>query len=64
MNNNLTELLKGNKYRLELFAANMSRAGAEFARTRSAAVKRRKDLKAAGYVVTIFTITDSGGLML
>lgn len=64
MNQNIKALAEGKKFRLELFASNMSRAGAEFAVTKTEAVSRRRELKRLGYAVSLFSITPSGGLEL
>lgn len=41
-------------YRLEIFASNMMRSEPQFAQTLSQAKRIQKELKSAGYQVTIF----------
>jgi hypothetical protein len=56
MNINQIKASEGYKYRLELFTFNMQRCEPEFVYSKNQANFRRKELKSAGYSVTIITI--------
>jgi hypothetical protein len=60
MNENLKHI---GEYKIDILTANMSRSGSEFKSTLKDAKLRKKALKASGYVVTIFKVTDAGGLI-
>ena len=50
------------EYRLEISTCNLIKADPQFTATLKDAKKQRKLLKELGYVVTIFHVTNSGGL--
>lgn len=62
MNQNLVALSNGKTHRLEISAANLMRGSPEFVASKAEATRRRKELQSAGYRVTIFRITETGGL--
>lgn len=62
MNANLAKLNEGFQFRLELFTSSMQRSAPEFAYSKKQALFRKRELKAAGYNVTVFAITADGGL--
>lgn len=63
-NQNVAELERGNRYRLEVYTSRVQYSEPQFTRTKTAARKLRATLQSGGYVVTIFEITPSGGLRL
>lgn len=59
MNINLDHI---GEYRLEISSANLMRSEPEFCKTKSLAKARKKELWHMGYSVTIFKVTENGGL--
>lgn len=64
MNQNILAYERGMRFHLAIFSANMMRSAPEFAVTKAQANRRRKELRNAGYSVTIFAITPDGNLAL
>jgi len=62
LNQNLIAFARGMHFRIEISAANGLRSNAEFAHTKAEAMTRRRQLRTAGYVASIFSITRTGGL--
>lgn len=62
--NNLEALNAGYNYRLEVSTANLMRSAARFAITLTEAKRIKKELAEVGYRVTIFAITNDGGLRM
>ena len=59
MNINLDHI---GEYRLEIKSANLMKSEPEFCKTKALAKARKKELWHSGYTVTVFKVTETGGL--
>jgi hypothetical protein len=63
LNRNIEEFQRGMKFRMEVFTGTLSRMEPEFAATKTAASRRRREWIERGYLADIFQITEAGGLI-
>jgi hypothetical protein len=63
MNANLVAYQEGNRFRVEVSAANLMRSDPRFAKTKREAQGVKRTLQESGYRCTVFSITEAGGLV-